>query len=150
MALDQMFIQLGISGAVILIGYRLALRWMNIQREVEQERTLAIREGFAADIAAHQEITKTMQAISNQAYRIEGKLDMFFDLTPVRNMYPQAPPPPRTEPSVIVQQPDEETTPVDKPAPSRKTPPRGVPSQPAQPTQPYGPFVWPKADKKDR
>lgn len=111
-----MFLQLGIAGAMLLVFYRLGMRWMANQRDGEAERTRVlqtsevertkvIQDGFRADIEAHQAITATMTTLANQFHHIEGKLDTILDLTPVREQYPLL------EPKVVIDPALERTTP---------------------------------------
>jgi hypothetical protein len=145
--LDAMFLQLGIAGAMLLVMYRIAMRWMANERErqeavtkadiernrasasAETERTKAIQDGFRADIEAHHAIALTMGALGNQFSRIEGKLDTILDLTPVRELYGV----PTTtelrtretrEASVIVQSEFQN----ERRPPTNKTPPGGTPA----------------------
>jgi hypothetical protein len=144
----QIILQLGISGAIVYVVYRIAIKGMETQREAERERTKAfaeaekertqaIREGFAADIAAHDALAKVVGKLSSQFSRIEGRIDTFFELTPVREQLAAR------EPKVIIDpaMDDDEPTPVDRPPERplerRQTPVKGVPTQ-------YGPFVRPK------
>jgi hypothetical protein len=144
--LDAMFLQLGIAGAMLLVMYRIAMRWMANERErqeaatkadvernkasapAEVDRTKAIQDGFRADIEAHQAIVKTMGALSNQFSRIEGKIDTIMDLTPVRELYglPSAAElrAREREASVIVQPELQD----ERRAPTNKTPPSGTPA----------------------
>jgi hypothetical protein len=52
----------------------------------EAARTLAISEGFKADIAGHQSIVETMHAMANTFARVEGKLGAILELTPVHGI----------------------------------------------------------------
>jgi hypothetical protein len=140
MQLDSMFLQLGIAGAMLLVGYRIVLRWMATQREAEKERTeaqresekertQAIREGFAADIAAHNAIVSKMGSLDNRFSRVEGRIDQILELTPVREMMAVHM---HSERTVIVEgqsqdDDDRDDTPVDMPAKRTATPPRGSP-----------------------
>jgi len=138
----QLILQLGISGAVLFVGYQLGLRviaaWMASDSErnkawtkteadrtlaiakAESERTSAIQAGFSADIAAHQAITVAVTALGNQFFRIEGKLDTVLDLTPVREQ--RAMLEELSEPKVVVEQRSR------REKSERNTPPKGSPS----------------------
>ena len=48
MTLEQLFLQLGVCGAMLLVGWRIATQWLAYQREAERERTAAIAKGFDA------------------------------------------------------------------------------------------------------
>lgn len=109
----QLILQLGISGAVLFVGYQLGLKviaaWTTGERDrntswakaeadrtlamakAESERTASIQAGFSADIAAHQAMTAVVTALSNQFFRIEGKLDTVLDLTPVIEQHAMLP-----------------------------------------------------------
>lgn len=133
---QNLIVQLGISGLVVYVVFRIGMKLIENMRVTDSERTEAIRQGFAADIAAHHEITKTMSALGNQFSRVEGKLDSLLDLTPVREMRAAHDDhgdaiPRRKIPSVLVdlnQLDEEDDTPVDRP--DRQTPPpKGVQKQ---------------------
>ena len=144
-----MFLQLGIAGAMLLVMYRIAMRWMANERErqeaatkadvdrnkasaaAEIERTKVIQDGFRADIEAHHAIVSTMTQLGNQFSRIEGKIDTIMDLTPVRELYglPSAAElrmreTQTREASVIVQTELQD----DRRAVTNKTPPGGNPA----------------------
>lgn len=138
---QQLIIQLGISALVLYVVFRIFMKLIDHQAKAESdrvlaqakadsERTLAIREGFAADIAAHNAITTVMQTMQNQNYRMEAKLDTVLDLTPVRgikraHMDSDGVPQLRKPPSVIVDMKEleeQENTPVDRPEPHRPAP----------------------------
>lgn len=122
---ENLIVQLGISGLVVYVGFKVAMKLIDKWSQGDSERTQAIKEGFAADIAAHNEITKTMIAMQSQMSRTEGKLDIVLDLTPVRALHAaqideleiQTKP----LPSVIVdhrqlkRDREEDDTPVDRP-----------------------------------
>ena len=46
MSLDQLFLQLGICGAMLLVAWRLADRALGYWRDSEKERTIALAKGF--------------------------------------------------------------------------------------------------------
>jgi len=128
---QTIIIQLGISGLIVYVGFKISMKLIDKWSHGDSERTQAIKEGFAADIAAHQQITITMQAIANQISRTEGKLDTVLDLTPVRELrrievselavQQTVHIPPKQPPSVIVdinQLDEQEDTPVDRPTPT--------------------------------
>lgn len=134
---SNLIIQLGIAGLVVFVAYKLAMKWMTVQREAESERTKsfaiaetartqAIREGFAADIAAHNAIANGMTKLGSHFSRLEGKLDTLFDLTPIREQYAvhAAQGSRNSEPNVIV---EEDDTPVERPPVPRQTPHKGTP-----------------------
>lgn len=94
---SNLVIQLGISGLVLYVVFRIGMKLIELQSKTDSERTAAmaksdserteaIRAGFAADIAAHNAITSVMQTMQNQNYRMEAKLDTVLDLTPVRGI----------------------------------------------------------------
>lgn len=133
----NLIIQLGISALVLFVVFKLAMKSLENMSKSDSERTMAIKEGFAADTAAHQAMAAAIKGMSDQFStsllqmasanaRVEGKLDTVLDLTPVREMHkaniddlsidPLGP-------KVIVDRnqidADEEDTPVDRPADSR-------------------------------
>lgn len=94
---SNIVVQLGISALVLFVVYKIGMLLINrnaestkernrIYADAEKERTIAIKEGFAADMSAHQQIAVAMQTLSNYNNRIEGKLDTVLDLTPVRGI----------------------------------------------------------------
>jgi hypothetical protein len=75
--LEQLFLQLGVCGAMLLVGWRIATQWLTYQREAERERTAAIAKGLfaitelvtdhaSADQAAHSEQGQRLAAIETQ------------------------------------------------------------------------------------
>lgn len=89
MNLENLIIQLGISGAVLVVGARLASQIIRQWREVEDKRTDAMAVGFArvvdkvddhhtADIQSHAEMAA-------QLARIETRQD-FHAETPARGV----------------------------------------------------------------
>jgi hypothetical protein len=130
---SNLIIQLGISALVLFVGYQIAMKLIDKWSEGDAKRTEYIQEGFKADISAHQEITKTMQVLANQFFRVEGKLDTVLDLTPVRGISRIDPmdaiPQPRRTPSVILEEAasgekPEDVTPTDRPPPQPLPPPK--------------------------
>jgi prolyl oligopeptidase PreP (S9A serine peptidase family) len=138
-----LIIQLGISGLVLYVAFRIFMKLIDHQAKADSERTIAmakaesertqaIREGFAADVAAHNSITMVMQKMQNQNYRMEAKLDTVLDLTPVRGILreradsdEQVPVKKTPPPSVIVNMnelDDDDDTPVDRPEQTPRTP----------------------------
>jgi len=94
---QQLIIQLGISGLIVFVGYRIAMRlidrWTQTESErtkvwatAEDARTKTIQDGFKSDIDAHNEITKAITKQVSVLSRLEGKVDAAFDLTPVRGV----------------------------------------------------------------
>jgi hypothetical protein len=62
MNIENLIIQLGISGVVVWVGYRLALRLIDGWREAEKERTAAISSSLRDIVerhAAHHELEMT-------------------------------------------------------------------------------------------
>jgi hypothetical protein len=132
----NLIIQLGISGLVLYVVFRIGMRLIDHQSRTDSERTAAmaksdserteaIRQGFAADIAAHNAITDVMRKMQNQNYRMEAKLDVVLDLTPVRGIararVDSDGVPTQKPPSVIVNMSEleeQEDTPVDRPTPT--------------------------------
>lgn len=89
MTLDQLFLQLGICGAMLLVGWRVATQWLTYQRDAERERTAAIAKGMG-DIAAlvSEHATADQDAHAKQVDRlaaIESTLGLRIK-TPVRGV----------------------------------------------------------------
>lgn len=131
---QNLIVQLGISGLVVYVVFRIGMKLIENMRITDSERTEAIRQGFAADIRAHDAIVNTMTALGSHFSRVEGKLDTMLDLTPVREMRRVTQEdiasdardaiPKRKIPSVMVDidQLDEDDTPVDRHGAQSKTP----------------------------
>lgn len=118
---SNLIVQLGISALVLFVVFRMGMKLIENNAKSESERTQAIREGFQTDTAAHTQLASAMQDMANavaegmtelekQFSRVEGKMDAFLDLTPVRGIR-----------AASVHNTDDETTPVDRPA-ERPTP----------------------------
>lgn len=110
MNLEQVGLQLGIAGILVVLGYKLARllinRWGNAQgeqtkawRETERERTLAISSGLtmiatsihqhsSVDLASHVELAKSVNELGKTFARIEGRLEeaMSRKLTPIEGV----------------------------------------------------------------
>lgn len=127
---SNLIVQLGISALVLFVVFRIGMKLIENNAKSDAARTDAIKDGFAADIAAHQAISSTMQAmqtavtaamtgLQNQFYRVEGKLDTVLDLTPVRGLrgIEAADLAVTPEPSVVVDKSltEDDDTPVDRP-----------------------------------
>lgn len=67
MTTEQLFLQLGICGAMLLVFWRVAIKWIDRNAEVENQKTAAMAEGFKslsgkvdthhmADIQSHSEM----------------------------------------------------------------------------------------------
>lgn len=79
MSLEQVALQLGIAGFVILVGYRIAMKLIENWRATEKERTSALTVGLTsiadkvqahsiADVESHAEMTDRIS-------KFEGKLE---------------------------------------------------------------------------
>ena len=79
MDIQQIGLQLGIAGLLVLVGYRIAVLLIGNWRETEKERTAALAVGFmalvskvdahhTADLGSHQDIAEGIA-------RVDGKLD---------------------------------------------------------------------------
>lgn len=94
---ETLIIQLGIAGAVLLLGYKLALvlieKWSEgdlARTEAhitsERERTLAIAAGFAQITTSHSQLAEQARAIEVGLERLDAKVATVLDLTPVRGV----------------------------------------------------------------
>lgn len=83
MNLEQVGLQLGIAGLMLVAGYRIALVLINNWRATEKERTEALTVGLSsigdkverhaqADLKSHSELT-------DRVSRFEGKLDALLE-----------------------------------------------------------------------
>jgi hypothetical protein len=86
MSLEQMFLQLGICGAMLLVWFRIEGKRIERNASTEDRKTEAMAQGFAtlasrveshhtADLQSHQELGEAVA-------RIEGKLDITRRATP--------------------------------------------------------------------
>lgn len=125
----QLILQSGISALVLYVAFKIAMKLIDKWSATEEARTKVIGDGFAADIAAHQAIAKTMGEWMVAFTRLETKIDTAFDLTPVHGVRVQA----FEQRSVIVdmddirEEPDLQKTPPQGQK-QRRTPPQGVPA----------------------
>jgi hypothetical protein len=137
---QQLIIQLGISGLIVFVGYKIAIKfieaWSRAEAErtkmtaaAEADRTKAIEAGFRSDIDAHNAIVQVLQRHMQVLSRVEGKLDAAFDYTPVRGQRDYE----------LRERPPDSDPPIPRAIPSRNTPAKGVPSQGA-----YGPDKPPR------
>lgn len=83
---EQLLLQLGISGAVLFVGYRIALVLLRNWREAEKERTKALADGFkglidsftaiVAKVDAHHTLDiESHRELGEGLAEIRGKLD---------------------------------------------------------------------------
>ena len=90
MSLEQMFLQLGICGAMLLVWFRIEGKRIERNATTEDKKTEAMSQGFAtlasrveahhtADLQSHQEMSTSIA-------RIEGKLDITRRNTPPRGV----------------------------------------------------------------
>lgn len=120
MTTEQLFLQLGIAGAILFVGYRVALVFIDRWAKVEDRKTTALETGFKSivdkldahtqlDISSHTAMAATFiqmsgginerfarleGVISRHAARHDARLEAIMnnlDMTPA----PQQPPRPR-------------------------------------------------------
>lgn len=108
---EQLFLQLGVVGAVLFVVWKLGSKWLDRQHESEKERTIAIADGFkaittslnnhsAADIASHERMVAAHHDTQQAVVRVEAKLDTLAEFTPVSQIpVPRQPTPPRGVPA---------------------------------------------------
>ena len=72
MNIEQLGLQLGIAGLVLLIGYKLAVLLIRNWREAEKERTQVLADNFGG-------MTESMQRSAESLGRIEGGINALVD-----------------------------------------------------------------------
>ncbi len=76
---EQLLLQLGISGAVLFVGYRIALVLLRNWRESEKERTQVLADGFTSLVnkvdAHHRADIESHREMGEQLIEIRTKLD---------------------------------------------------------------------------
>lgn len=101
MNLEQLGIQLGIAGFVLLIGYRIALVLIKNWRETEAERTQAIAAGFSTLTgkvdAHHTQDLQSHQQLATGIARFDAKLDAVLDGQERSGVGPPPQPPRRAQ-----------------------------------------------------
>ncbi len=98
---EQLLLQLGISGAVLFVGYRIALVLLRNWREAEKERTKALADGFKGlidsfativtkvdghhtmDIESHRELGEGLVAIQTKLDEARWYRDEFTPVGPI-------------------------------------------------------------------
>ena len=94
---ENLVIQLGVAGAVLLVAYKLALvlihKWSEGDKArteahtvSERDRTAAIAAGFAQIMAGHGSLLERAQSIERGIDRLDVKVSTAMDLTPVRGV----------------------------------------------------------------
>lgn len=91
MTLEQLFLQLGVCGAMLLVWFRIESKRIERNAVTEDKKTEAMSQGFAtlagrveahhtADLQSHAEMGEAIA-------RIEGKLDITRRNTPPRGIH---------------------------------------------------------------
>lgn len=134
---ETLIIQLGVAGAVLLLGYKLALVLINKWSEgdkarteahttAERERTATIATGFAQITSSHgqshSQIMTLVQDIQVSLERLDARVATVMDLTPVHGT--RIPKPPAASTPISEEKPEKTTTPVA----GVKIPPRSITS----------------------
>ena len=94
---EQLLLQLGISGAVLFVGYRIALVLLRNWQEAEKERTKALADGFTGLVTSLADIVRKVddhhtvdleshRELGEQLVEINTKLNVAYGLTPVRGV----------------------------------------------------------------
>lgn len=95
MNVEQLALQLGLAGLLLLIGYRIAMLLISNWREAERERTAALAIGFAALVnkvdVHHTSDLESHRDMADGIAGLNGKLDAAMGWTPVRGV-PHNPP----------------------------------------------------------
>jgi hypothetical protein len=110
---EQLLLQLGISGAVLFVGYQIALVLLRNWREAEKERTQALSHGLKALVDSHATIGAKVDG--HHTMDIESHRELGEGLVAIQTKLDEA------------RWYREEFTPVNQPIPTRtNTPARGV------------------------
>lgn len=114
---EQLLLQLGISGAVLFVGYRIALVLLRNWRESEKERTQTLAEGFTGLVNSFADLVRKVDA--HHTADLESHRELGEELRAVNTKLDEA------------RWYRDEFTPVGVPPPKRPaTPVRGVPATP--------------------
>ena len=85
---EQLGLQLGIAGALIFAGVKVALVLIANWREAEKERTAAVAAGFTMLVGKVDEHTKADLAaqaeVREDLAHLTSRIDTAFELTPIR------------------------------------------------------------------
>lgn len=99
---EQLMLQLGLAGALLYVVFKVAMRFIDRWAESEKEKNTAIASGFeaittsvnnhsAADIASHQKLADAHGQLREVVVRMDEKLDVLADVTPVTPIRRQTP-----------------------------------------------------------
>lgn len=136
MTWEQLALQMGISGLVITVGYKIALVLITAWQKSDEartkalidgdaQRTLAIREGFSSVTDVHARLLDAQQKIAVGISRLDAKISAALDLTPAPTTIPPGIREAIETPSRPLEEPEPPSSASSPGLPSRRTPPGG-------------------------